>query len=407
MSTSKTSVRGVRRRLRIAICLAHFHPVVGGAERQMLQLAQRWAQWGHEPVVFTRSARGLPSREFLDGIEIRHVVHTLPYGPLFGLSFIGSLAANLLRGVRRFDVVLNGQVPWEAVATGLVCPVLGKPSIVVPASTGPTGDVRQILHAKGSWLLRRLVLNNNLFIALSSQARAELLRLGCRPDQICRLGNGVDLAQFRPRAESGSQRSRTVLFVGRLVAAKNLQVLLAAWRRLNASGKYRLLIAGQGPLEGELRRQADRQSLRDVHFLGQINDVPSLHRQANVFVLPSLSEGCSNALLEAMASGLCPVVSRVPGNSDVVREGVNGLLFERGNEVELAAALRRLLDDASLRSRLAGQARAYVVAHHDLNRVAKTLLNHFEALAWNEDPVTETKPAREPMVQWASVRRFL
>jgi glycosyltransferase involved in cell wall biosynthesis len=407
MSVSKSSARSARRRLRIAICLAHFHPVVGGAERQMLQLAQRWAQWGHEPVIFTRAVRNLPRREFLDGIEIRRVIQTMSFGPLFGLSFIGSLAANLLRGASRFDVVLNGQVPWEAVATGLVCPVLGKRSIVVPASTGPTGDVRQILDAKGSWLLRHLVLRNDLFIALSSQARAELLRLGCQADCVCCLGNGVDLERFRPREEGGHQRLRTVLFVGRLVAAKNLHVLLAAWRRLNAAGSYRLLIAGDGPMSGELRRQADRQALRDVHFVGQIEDVPSLHRQANVFVLPSLSEGCSNALLEAMASGLCPVVSRVPGNTDLVRDGVTGLLFERGSEVELAMTLKRVLDDSSLRRRLADCARAYVAAHHDLDHVAEKLLNHFEVLVCKNEHAIETRPVKEPMVQWASVRRFL
>src|SRR5581483_8688089 len=158
--------RVARRRLRIAICLAHFHPVVGGAERQMFQLAERWARWNHEPVVFTRTAPSLPRREFVNGIEIRRVIRTCPLGPLFGLSFIGSLAANLLRSAKRFDVVLDGQVPWEAVATGLVCPLLGKRSVVIPASTGTAGDVRQVVEAKGSWLLRRLVLQNDLFVAL-------------------------------------------------------------------------------------------------------------------------------------------------------------------------------------------------------------------------------------------------
>jgi glycosyltransferase involved in cell wall biosynthesis len=403
---SKSRARAVPRRLRIAICLAHFHPVVGGAERQMFQLAQRWAKWGHEPVVFTRVAPGQPHREFVEGVEICRVIRTWPLGPLFGLSFIGSLAARLVRSARRFDVVLDGQVPWEAVATGLVCPVLGKHSVVVPASTGPTGDIRQIVDAKGSWLLRRLVLNNDLFVALSSEAHAELLRLGCRAGRICRIGNGVDLERFHPRAEGSRQRAQTVLFVGRLVPAKNLEVLLGAWRRLNAAGKYRLLIAGDGPLAGELRRRADRQALRDVQFLGQVDDVPSLHLQADTFVLPSLSEGCSNALLEAMASGLCPVVSRVPGNTDLIRDGFNGLLCDRGDEVRLATALKRALEDTGLRRRLGDRARAYVVTHHDLDRVASKLLDAFEMLALKEKREIETRPVRGSFAPWASVRRF-
>src|SRR3569623_1705396 len=74
--------------LRIAICLSHFHPTVGGAERQIFQLAERWAEWGHEPLVITRRLAGQPSRELISGIEIRRAISTVSLGPLFGLSFL-------------------------------------------------------------------------------------------------------------------------------------------------------------------------------------------------------------------------------------------------------------------------------------------------------------------------------
>lgn len=369
------------RPLRVAICLAHFHPVVGGAERQMLQLAQRWARWGHEPVVFTRRVPGLPQREFVDGVEIRRVIRTVSLGPLFGLSYIASLAAQLVRHAGRFDVVLDGQIPWEAVATGLVCPLLGKQSMVMPASTGPAGDVRQIVAAKGSWLLRRLVLNNQRFLALSAEAADELADLGCRAREIRHCGNGVDLSRFKPAAKRSPESERTVLWVARLVAAKNPHVLLRAWQKLNRQGKYRLLLAGDGPLLAELRQFVDHERLSNVQFLGTVDDVPSLHRQAGVFCLPSYGEGCSNALLEAMASGLCPVVSRVSGNIDLVRDGVNGLLFDDDDDSQLAATLARALEDAPLRRRLSAAARAHVAARHDLDRVAENILGEFEELA--------------------------
>lgn len=369
--------------LRIAICLAHFHPAVGGAERQMFQLAERWARSGHEPVVFTRRMPGLPRREVLDGLEIRRVIRSLPLGPLFGASFISSLAAQLVRHAGRFDVVVDGQAPWEAVATGLVCPLLGKPAMVMPASTGPVGDIQQILEARGSWLLRRLVLRNHLFVAISSQAAAELRQLGCPDDAVRRIGYGVDLERYRPGGEDSPERARTVVWVARLVTAKNPHVLLRAWQRLNGAGKYRLLLAGDGPLKAEMQEFVAQNQLREVHFLGNVNDVPPLHRQGSVFVLPSYGEGCPNALLEAMASGLCPVASRVPGCADVVEDGVNGLLFASDDDRQLAAALGRALDDAPLRRRLSAAARAYVETHHDFDRVAESLLAEFQALAAN------------------------
>jgi glycosyltransferase involved in cell wall biosynthesis len=369
------------RPLRIAICLAHFHPAVGGAERQMFQLAQRWARSGHEPVVFTRHMPGLPRREVIEGVEIRRVIRSIALGPLFGLSYIASLAAQLVRHAGRYDVVIDGQAPWETVATGLVCPWLHKPAVVVPASTGPVGDIQQIVDAKGSWLLRRFVLRNQLFIAISSQAAAELKALGCPEDSIRRISNGVDLERFRPCGDESPERARTVVWVARLVTAKNPHVLLRAWKRLNAEGKYRLLLAGDGPLAAEMKEFVEREGLREVHFLGNVNDVSPLHRQGSVFVLPSYGEGCPNALLEAMASGLCPVVSRVPGCADVVEDGVNGLLFESDDDSQLAAALGRALEDAPLRRQLSAAARTYVERSHAFDRVAEMILDECKALA--------------------------
>lgn len=366
--------------LRIAICLAHFYPRVGGAERQMQQLAERWARWGHRPLVLTRRAAGLPRHETLRGVEIHRVIRTWSLGPLFGVSFIGSLAANLARFRRRVDVVLDGQVPWEAVATGLVCPTLRKPTVVVPASTGREGDVGQIVAARGSRLLRRLVRRNDRFVAISSQARRELLEIGCPETAVCSIPYGVDLEHFQAGPAETAERSKTVLYLARLVDVKNPHSLLRAWRRLNGEGRYRLLIAGDGPLAGELRAASQRDGLRNVEFLGQVSDVPAVLRRASVFVLPSFREGCPNSVLEAMAAELCPVVSRAPGNIDLVRHEVNGLLFDYDDDGQITAALARVLDDPALGSRLAAAARQYVVEHHDLDRIARRYLAMFREL---------------------------
>ncbi|HWB12346.1 MAG TPA: glycosyltransferase family 4 protein [Pirellulales bacterium] len=366
--------------LRIAVCLSHFHPVVGGAERKMQQLAERWARLGHQPFVLTRVLPGSNRREEVDGVEINRVIHTAAVGPAFGATFIGSLSTQLLRRARRFDVMVAGQLPWESVATGFVSRVVSKPSVAFAASTGREGDVQQILAARGGPFLRRMVLNNSRFIALSQQGHDELHELGCREEAIVRSTNGVDLQRFRPCDDGCADRDRTVLYLSRLVPAKNPQVLLRAWKRVNAEGRYRLLIAGDGPLDAELRRIARDEKLNDVEFLGHVTEVAAAHRRAGTFVLPSPSEGCSNALLEAMAGGLCPVVTRVPGNIDVVQDRVNGLLFDHDDDEQLAGALVAVLADASLRRKLAAAAREHVERHHDLDRIAAELIGLFQEL---------------------------
>ncbi|MGH7134165.1 MAG: glycosyltransferase family 4 protein, partial [Pirellulales bacterium] len=209
----------------------------------------------------------------------------------------------------------------------------------------------------------------------------ELLDLGCRPEQVIRSTNGVDLDRYQPVADAEPDRNRTVLFLSRLAPQKNPQLLLRAWKAVNRDGRYRLIVAGDGPLAGELHRLATELALVNVEFSGNVTDVPATHRRASVFVLPSPSEGCSNALLEAMASGLCPVVSRVPGNLDVVEDGVSGLLFDHTSERELSEVLTRVLIDQPLRARLSAAARQHVVAHHDLKKIAAKLIELFAQLA--------------------------
>lgn len=363
--------------LRIAVCLSHFHPTIGGAERQMLQLARCWTHWGHDVHVLTRPVSGLPRHDSVDNIAIHRCIRTLSLGPLFGVTFVGSLVASLLRPGAKYDAALAVQAPWEAVATGIVRRLSGKPTMVRLANAGPFGDLRQLQRAKGRNILQWLIKRNQRFLALSCQAREELLQLGCPDVTIHLLTNGVDTKFFAPAETDNAERDRTVLFVGRLSDQKNPLSLIRSWRQVNAEGSYRLLIAGSGPLESSLRQQIAQSELTGVELIGSHSDLRDVYHRASVFVLPSLSEGCSNALLEAMASGLCPIVTDIGGNTDVVSDPVRGRLVEPGNDQQLAKVLTEVLSDREARQSMASAARTHVVAYHDLEQVARQYLDIF------------------------------
>ena len=151
-------------------------------------------------------------------------------------------------------------------------------------------------------------------------------------------------------------------------------------KHLGRRGGLHLLVAGGGPLLESLAAYSRQESLAGVEFLGHSDDMPSIYRRASICVQTSPHEGCSNALLEAMAAGLCPVASRVPGNIDLVEHDVNGLLVALDDDDALAAALATLFADAPLRHRLASAARQRVVERHSLDRVAKEYVKLFEEL---------------------------
>lgn len=180
--------------------------------------------------------------------------------------------------------------------------------------------------------------------------------------------NGIDLSRF---AYSGPCASGPAVMLGRLSPEKDVGTLLQAVaivRREDAS--FRLEVAGDGPCAGELRRLADELSLADgVRFLGEIRDVPALLARASLFVLPSLTEGISLTLLEAMARGLPVVATRVGGNAEVVADGQTGWLVPPGSPTDLAAALVRLGRDPAMARRMALAGRERVEAHFDARRM--------------------------------------
>lgn len=139
--------------------------------------------------------------------------------------------------------------------------------------------------------------------------------------------------------------------VGSLKQLKAYDVLLRALSQVaKAGGKFELLLAGSGPDKENLENLAMSLDLADhVKFLGDVEDVPGLLATTHLFVHPSTSESLCNAILEAMAEGLPVIASRVGGNTEIVADEQSGLLVAPGSPDELAAAIRRLLDDASLR----------------------------------------------------------
>ena len=167
-------------------------------------------------------------------------------------------------------------------------------------------------------------------------------------------GVGVDISRFAQGLSREEARTRLglgreeafVLSVGELIPRKNYGVALEAVARLGRKD-VQFWIAGTGASEGELRAQIDRLGLREqVKLLGFRSDIPDLLHAADVFFFPSRQEGLPVALMEAMASGLPIVCSRIRGNTDLIDEGKGGYLAAPGDAEGFSRALESILDGA-------------------------------------------------------------
>ncbi|HWP23819.1 MAG TPA: TIGR03088 family PEP-CTERM/XrtA system glycosyltransferase [Candidatus Binatia bacterium] len=193
------------------------------------------------------------------------------------------------------------------------------------------------------------------YTAVSQElARWLVDRVGVRPDQVAQVYNGVDAEKFHPRNSARpfcgpagfmTVDSFVVGTVGRMEPVKDQLTLVRAFIGLAQSGgevgkRLRLLIVGDGSLRSpamELLREA---RMEDRAWLpGERNDIPDLLRSMDLFVLPSLREGVSNTILEAMATALPVVATRVGGNPELVREGETGGLVAHSDPASMARAI--------------------------------------------------------------------
>ena len=197
--------------------------------------------------------------------------------------------------------------------------------------------------------------------------------------------NGIDIACFVPQLRT-ERPELTIGVVCALRPEKDIATLIRAFAQARQT-HWRLMIVGSGPCLPDL--QALVRDLGLTHattFHATTDQVPARLHEMDIFVLPSLSESFSNALMEAMASGCAVIASRAGGNPELVIPGETGLLFEAGQSDELAAALQRLGASAALRQQLASRASEFVrgrftvaAAAHRLEEIYGELLRRKSA----------------------------
>jgi glycosyltransferase involved in cell wall biosynthesis len=246
--------------------------------------------------------------------------------------------------------------------------------------------------------------------------RAWLVGRGCDPAKVTVLRNGIDLSRFRPSGDGQGIRRElgvpptapVVAMIARLVRGKGIEDYLAAAARVTESfPDTRFLLVGEGYVSRgrgtmtenrEYRQQLEwavaRLGLKEkVVFTGFRSDIADLLQAVAVSVLPSLSEGLSNVVLESMAAGVPVIATRVGGIPEAVTDGVTGLLVAPSDPAALAGAICRVLADKALARALAEASRRRVATHFSLERMVA------ETAAWYQRLLTEAtsrpfRPAR-------------
>ena len=234
----------------------------------------------------------------------------------------------------------------------------------------------------------------NHYVTVNGDLASWLVQeIGVNTDRVSPIYNGVDTGRFHPATASRSplgpegfapENAIVVGTVGRMEAIKDQATLVNAFLALTetdavARARLRLVIVGDGRLRREITGR-----LRDSHashlawIPGNLDDIPDVMRGLDLFVLPSRREGTSNTILEAMASGLPVVATRVGGNPELVIEGETGLLVPSGDPDNLAEAMRQYLVNPELLSRHGNAGRQRAVNRFSLHAMVNGYLSVYE-----------------------------
>jgi glycosyltransferase involved in cell wall biosynthesis len=255
--------------------------------------------------------------------------------------------------------VLHVHLEYSTLFGVLAALSLPAPRPVLVASVANDPYRQGIFHR---WVGRALAPSLDLHVVHSRGIQESTLRAYAgRPRRVEVVSLGIDLRRFEralasPERVAGYRQGagRVVGAIGRLVPQKAMHVLLEATPTLlQADPGTRVLLVGDGPLRGDLQAQAEQLGIAHaVRFAGYQEDVVSAYAAMDVFVLPSRDEGFGLVFLEAMAVGVPVVGTRVIGSEDAVEDGVTGLLVPYADPAALAGAIRSILDDPGLASRL-------------------------------------------------------
>ena len=374
------------------LLINHEYPPLGGVGGNATRhLAKGLARLGHAPYVLTSAWDGLPATEEIDGVvikripagrrDIRHIT------PSEGARFVAAAtwAAPSLVAEWKIDATLAFFSMPGAPVGWLLRRRCGLPYVLaLQGGDVPRRNPQRLTFTDKltDQMTRRLWADAGAVIA-NSENLVEQARTYAPGVTIDLIPAGADVYGITPKEDYSPRDEVHLLYVGRLEKHKGFDVLMPALAKISSALKWKLSLVGDGPEWPVIAAMAARFAMIDrieLHGWQGWNTLPAIYRDADIFVLPSREEGMPAALLEAMATGLPTVCTRIAGSGagEAVLHGHTGLLTPADDGDALADALTLLMADPTRWEPMGRAGRARVETYYSWTRAAEKWLEVVE-----------------------------
>ncbi|UCD92974.1 MAG: glycosyltransferase family 4 protein [Methanobacteriota archaeon] len=377
--------------MRICIASPYSPLAVTGIGTFIIELAGALRKIGHGCTILAPET-DIPYAE-QDSSEIRDQLRQIKVNrfPIFRNVFLALLTALYIVWHRKSIDIIHVQQPHlQSIVAAETGKMLGIPVVATYHLKVPR---------PGSWLRRYVLLFSerhlhrfcDQIVFVSNDARRDF---GHEEGLV--IWNGVDTEKFCPddlsrkemRAGLNFDGQVVFLFGSRWAKIKGIEETLRAFKEAREKAKtdMTLVLTGGGEREFEEKVRSDIEALgleEHVKAIGRVEEIIGYYHLADIYLLPSYSEGFSIALIEAMASGLPPIASKVGGNPEAINDGVDGILVEAGDIDDLSFQMERLAKDEALRKSIAEAARKKVESEFSLDKMAQRYANVYLSVARN------------------------
>lgn len=380
--------------LRLVLATRRYPPLIGGAENVLSYLAEAFAREGAEVTVLTSRAAGansLPRGEEEPRADVRD--GDRPTVVRLATSRVRVLGTWIyMRNLARWfashpvDLAYVSMLKHDAYVAVAAGRRWGFPVVLRPEGAGATGDLAWQSWGRFGKRIGARCRQADALVAISSEIAQELRAAGYDEARIHSLPNGVPVPEIPWQRRPGWREAPRAVFVGRLAPEKNLTTLIKAWAIVRQTQpEARLILAGEGPERPSLEALARSLGLgpgpgQVVELPGVVGDVTGLLRAADLFVLPSVEEGMSIALLEAMALGIPLVASSIPGNRRLISDFKHGRLAQADDPQTIARVILEQWADFDRAFHMSRAARGRVQREFSIAAVARKHLALFREI---------------------------